>query len=243
MTSVRTDFAPVISVNGVPFVPAVEGALYWADEKTLVVSDLHFEKGSSFAMRGVMLPPYDTRATLRRLKALIERFRPARVISLGDAFHDAGAEARMDEADAEAIDALVASTDWIWVLGNHDPAPPKRFKGEVAIAKRIGDLVFRHEPTSGAAPGEIAGHLHPCAKIIADGRTQRRRCFASDGERLVMPAFGAYTGGLNVLDEAFAPLLSSVAVWAMGRRGVYPFTERFLAPDPAKPAMLSKRAG
>lgn len=221
-----------MQVNGAVLSPTVEGALFWPDESLLVVSDLHFEKGSSFAERGVMLPPYDTRATLKKLAAVVERLKPARVLSLGDAFHDRRAEGRMDEADADTLERLIGAAEWIWVLGNHDPAPPRRFGGEVALAKRIGPLIFRHEPTAGAAPGEVAGHLHPCARVVTESRIQRRRCFATDGERLVMPAFGAYTGGLNVLDAAFANVFAAPAAWVIGRRLVYPIANRLLVEDP-----------
>ncbi|MGE0409962.1 MAG: ligase-associated DNA damage response endonuclease PdeM [Amphiplicatus sp.] len=221
-------------VSGVSLIPTPEGALWWPEEKTLVVADLHFEKGSSFAARGVLIPPYDTRSTLRRLAALTTRLRPARVISLGDAFHDRGAETRMDEADAARLAALIAGVEWIWALGNHDPAPPTRFKGEVVAAKRLGPLIFRHEPTAGASPGEIAGHLHPCARVRTESRVQRRRCFATDGARLVLPAFGAYAGGLNVLDEAFANILPTPTVWALGRREVYAIAARRLIAEPAR---------
>lgn len=225
-----------IDVNGARLLPTPEGALWWADEETIVVSDLHFEKGSSFAKRGVMLPPYDTRATLGRLAAVIAKIKPARVISLGDAFHDGGAEARMEEADAALLKTLVEDRDWIWVLGNHDPAPPRRFAGDVVAAKRIGTLVFRHEPTTGAAAGEIAGHLHPCARVRTETRIQRRRCFATDGARLVMPAFGAYAGGLNVLDDAFANIFRAPTVWVLGKSRAYPIAPRLLVEDPP-PAM------
>lgn len=221
-----------MEVFGAVLIPTVEGALFWPDESLLIVSDLHFEKGSAFAERGVMLPPYDTRATLKKLASVIDRLKPARIISLGDAFHDRRAEARMDEADAAALERLVAAVEWIWVLGNHDPAPPKRFGGEVAIAKRIGPLIFRHEPTEDDAPGEIAGHLHPCARVITESRIQRRRCFATDGARLVMPAFGAYTGGLNLLDIAFAKIFAEPSAWVIGRRLVYPIANRLLVEDP-----------
>lgn len=229
-------------MNGATLTPTPSGALWWREEETLIVADLHFEKGSAFAERGVLLPPYDTRATLSRLAAIIRQFEPRRVISLGDAFHDRSAEGRMDEADAAALEALMARRHWVWVLGNHDPAPPKQFAGEVVAAKRIGRLVFRHEPTAGESPGELAGHLHPCARVVSDGRTLRRRCFASDGMRMVLPAFGAYAGGLNVLDEAFAPLFGPVTAWVMGRSAVYPVGAARLAPDPP-PAARMARAG
>ncbi len=218
--------------------PDLLGALFWPARRALIVSDLHFEKGSSFAARGVMLPPYDTRATLKRLAALVRRYDPALVISLGDAFHDPHAEARMDEDDAAMLEALMRGRDWLWVLGNHDPEPPARFAARTEIETTIGALTFRHEPRAGAAPGEIAGHLHPCARVASEGRLLRRRCFAAGGDaekgaRLVMPAMGAYAGGLNVLDDAYAPLFSAPTAWVMGARGVYPIAHDRLAPDVA----------
>ena len=225
-----------ISINGESLTPDPMGALYWAARETLIVSDLHFEKGSSFARRGVMLPPYDTRTTLMRLEALMRTYSPRRVISLGDAFHDGEAEARIDNDDAARLQALTEAAEWLWILGNHDPTPPARFAGAGAFVAEIGRLVFRHEPVDGAAPGEIAGHLHPCARVLSEGRALRRRCFASAGvgpraSRLVMPAMGAFTGGLNVLDDAFAKIAPHPVAWVMGREGVYPVAAENLAPD------------
>lgn len=226
----------VISLCGESLTPDVLGALYWAREETLIVSDLHLEKGSSFAARDIMLPPYDTRTTLMRLGKLMERHKPARVISLGDAFHDGEAETRMEEGDAASLEDLVRQTEWIWILGNHDPEPPARFAGPTHEELRLGSLVFRHEPIAGPAPGEISGHLHPCARVASEGRVLRRRCFAAGEDRLVMPAMGAYTGGLNVLDEAFGPLFSSLTAWVLGGEGVYPIGMENLVPDPVMTA-------
>ncbi len=234
-----------IKINGEALVPLPMGAAYWPAREALLVADLHFEKGSSFARRGVMLPPYDTRTTLKRLAALCREHRPAVVISLGDAFHDRGAEARMDDEDAERLANLVAAHDWLWILGNHDPAPPKRFAGRVERAARIGGLFLTHEPEATCEPGEVAGHLHPCARVMTGSKTLRRRCFVGDGRRLVLPAFGAYTGGLNVLDEAFAPLFAARTAWVMGTDGVYLFTEEALAPEArgAKIPVRRRRVG
>ncbi len=222
---------PAIPLNGEMLTPDPLGGAYWAREETLIVSDLHFEKGSGFAARGALLPPYDTRTTLMRLEALLRRYKPKRVISLGDAFHDDEAEARFDEDDAARLEALTRAADWLWVLGNHDPEPPARFAGAAEQEASVGALIFRHEPAEGPAPGEIAGHLHPCARVITEGRVLRRRCFGGDGARLVMPAMGAFTGGLNVLDEAFANVLPDPTAWVMGRDGVYPVNGANLAPD------------
>ena len=196
-----------------------EGALWIASARTLIVSDLHLEKGSSFARDGQMLPPYDTHATLARVAALMDRLEPEIVVSLGDSFHDGGGPARMAARDRELLAGLIARCDWIWIEGNHDSKCAETIGGVARATVQIGALMLRHEPTSGAAPGEIAGHLHPCATVAGRGRSVRRRCFAFDGARLVMPAFGAYTGGLNICDEAFEPLFPDGATaFVLGRR-------------------------
>lgn len=211
-----------------------EGALWIASARLLVVSDLHLEKGSSFATRGQMLPPYDTRATLQRLAVLIARLEPDTVVSLGDSFHDHDGPARMDAADAAMLRAMTEAADWVWIEGNHDPEAPTWLGGRAMESIAFGDLVLRHEPKAGAAPGEIAGHLHPCAKVAARGRSVRARCFATDGARVVMPAFGAYTGGLNVRDAAFAPLFPDGCVALMlGRTRVYAAPSSRQTPDGA----------
>lgn len=208
------------------------GAIWWADEQMLVVSDLHLEKGSAFAARGAPLPPYDTRATLARLETLVERLRPQCVLALGDSFHDAGLDERMGSADRATLALLVASVSaWVWIAGNHDPTPPRRLGGAAAEELSLGGLTFRHEPTG--APGEVAGHLHPCGRVARRGRMLRRRCFASDGARLVAPAFGAFAGGLNLCDPAFAPAFPEAPPTAhmLGRDRVWPVDFGQLLPD------------
>ena len=196
-----------VTVVDVAFVADLSGALFWEEQGLLVVSDLHLEKGSSFATRGVLLPPFDTAATLGRLAAVIARHDPRMVIALGDSFHDRDAHGRLSAPDRDAIAALQARRDWIWISGNHDPALTPDLGGVVAHEVAIGRIAFRHEPTG--AVGEIAGHLHPKARVSTRGRSMERRCFASDGERAVMPAFGAFTGGLSIRDEAFAKIFQS----------------------------------
>jgi DNA ligase-associated metallophosphoesterase len=196
-----------VSVAGLTMLADLTGALFWEEQRLLVVSDLHLEKGSSFATRGVLLPPYDTAATLSRLTSVITRHNPRMVIALGDSFHDRTAHARLATPDRNAITALQAGRDWIWISGNHDPALPPDLGGMVATEVAIGRIEFRHEPTGRI--GEIAGHLHPKARVPTRGRTMERRCFASDGERAVMPAFGAYAGGLSIRDAAFAKLFGT----------------------------------
>jgi DNA ligase-associated metallophosphoesterase len=196
-----------VTIAGVTLVADLSGAFFWESERLLVVSDLHLEKGSSFAARGVLLPPYDTAATLLRLGAVIARHDPCTVIALGDSFHDRDAHARLSASDREAISGLQIRRDWIWICGNHDPALPSDLGGVIASEVAIGPIAFRHEPTGAA--GEIAGHLHPKARVTTRGRTMERRCFASDGARAVMPAFGAYTGGLSIRDAAFARIFQT----------------------------------
>ena len=211
--------------------PLAQGGLWWENERVLVVSDLHLEKGSAFAERGQMLPPYDTAATLNIVEQLCRQFAPDIVISLGDSFHDRSAELRLSDVDTSRIQALTSAYDWVWVEGNHDPDPPEYLGGRASKALEIGSLVFRHEPTG--ARGEVAGHLHPVARIGSkSGRTVRRRCFVTDGSQLIMPAIGAFTGGLNVLDEAFAPVFpEGFLSFAMGPSRVYSLDTKNLLPD------------
>jgi uncharacterized protein len=201
-----------IDVADVTLVADLSGALFWEDQNLLVVSDLHLEKGSSFATRGVLLPPYDTAATLGRLAGVIARHDPRMVIALGDSFHDRDAHDRLSATDRDAIAAFQEGRDWIWISGNHDPALPSDPGGVVAHEVAIGPIAFRHEPTG--ASGEIAGHLHPKARVSTRGRSMERRCFACDGERAVMPAFGAYTGGLSIRDAAFSKLFQTAGLMA-----------------------------
>ncbi len=182
------------------------GAMWLRAERTLVVADLHLEKGSSYAMRGQMLPPYDTRETLDRLEAEVAGTGAETVILLGDTFHDRKSEARLASDDAARLRVLATSRRLIWVIGNHDADGPQGLPGEAADELSLCGLTLRHEPQAGHQPGEVAGHLHPAARVKAPRGVVRRRCFVTDGERAILPAFGAYAGGLNVRDQAFAGL-------------------------------------
>lgn len=197
-----------VTISDVTFIADVSGALFWQEQRLLVVSDLHLEKGSSYARRGVLLPPYDTVATLSRLAAVIARHDPRMVIALGDSFHDSEAHERLAATDRDTLAAMQARRDWIWISGNHDPSLPPDLGGTVANEVAIGPIIFRHEPTGAA--GEIAGHLHPKARVPTRGRSIERRCFVSDGERAVMPAFGAYAGGLSIRDVAFTKIFGAL---------------------------------
>ncbi len=210
-----------LRIGSVDLLADISGALYWREYRLLVVSDLHLEKGSSFAMRGMMLPPFDTIATLGRLGAAITRYNPRRVIALGDSFHDAKAHMRLSPDNREILASLQAGREWIWISGNHDPELPDDLGGDVLSEVSEGALTFRHEPTG--ADGEIAGHLHPKARVSARGRAVERRCFVSDGLSAVLPAFGTYTGGLNIRDTAFSRLFRAADVLAhvMGDRRIH----------------------
>jgi hypothetical protein len=220
-------------VAGAALLADPAGALYWPDEQLLVVADLHLEKGSAFARRGVLLPPYDTAATLARLARLIERYAPRVLIALGDSFHDGHGPSRMSAADRAALKAFQHSRDWIWIAGNHDPDLPDGLGGRFADVLAFGPLTFRHEPSVNAANGEIAGHLHPVARVARRGRAVSRRCFAGDGRRLVMPAFGAYAGGLNVRDRAIFSLFGSLAFTAhmLGAQRLFAVAAERCLPD------------
>ena len=185
------------------------GALWLEDARALVVADLHFEKGSAFAARGQLLPPYDTAETLRRLCAEVAATDPKVVIFLGDTLHDGKAETRISPDDEATLNALARGRTLIWIVGNHDADGPARLPGDIAAEVAIGGLTLRHEPRRGADHGWAAGHLHPCARVAGKGGSVRRRCFVTDGARIVLPAFGAFTGSLNVRNEAFAGLFAT----------------------------------
>lgn len=218
------------------------GALHLRDERMLVVADLHLEKGSSFARHGIFLPPYDTRATLDLLAEVIADHAPRVVVALGDSFHDDGGGGRLTADDRARLAALQAGRQWIWIAGNHDPSPPVGVGGEVMADIRLGAVAFRHIPGSasedeGIAGFEVAGHLHPVAKVAARGGVVRRRCFALGPSRCVLPAFGAYAGGLNVRDAAFAPLFpDGLTAHVLGRRTFAIAGQQLLPDETATPA-------
>lgn len=208
------------------------GVLFFPDLDLLAVSDLHLEKGSSLARRGSLLPPYDTMATLLRLQEAIGHYRPRIVVSLGDSFHDGGGAGRLHPSFRERLEGLMAGRDWFWISGNHDPDAPADLPGETVRELAVGSISFRHEPSRARVEGEIAGHLHPCARIVQRGRSVRRRCFAGDGGRMIMPAFGAYTGSLNVLDRAYAGLFraETLVAYMLGAGRVFAMPGAVLRP-------------
>ncbi|MCL4709778.1 MAG: ligase-associated DNA damage response endonuclease PdeM [Pseudorhodoplanes sp.] len=228
-----TPEAGAIVLGGQAFVGDADGALYWPHERLLVVSDLHLEKASSFARRGVFLPPYDTATTLARLADVVRRYVPRAVIALGDSFHDDDAPQRLNGPDRDALLSLQQGRDWIWISGNHDPDPAIGIGGIFRDSVVFGSLTFRHEPAAACDGGEVAGHLHPVARVRARGRSVSRKCFACDGQRLIMPAFGVLTGGLNVRDRAFAAVFSALDFTAhmLGRSRLYAIAASRCLPD------------
>jgi DNA ligase-associated metallophosphoesterase len=199
----------------------------------LIVADLHLEKGSSFATKGQMLPPYDTHDTLLKLAETMDRYDVETVIALGDSLHDTDAVERISEKDLNALHILQEDRLWIWITGNHDPHISQRLGGRPLPELEIEGLTLRHQPRPGHVTHEIAGHFHPAAKISLHGTTLRRRCFVGNGKRLILPAFGAFTGGLNVLDDAYLQIFGhdGLSVWMLGHEGIYPIATRQLVGD------------
>ncbi len=229
--NLETGGSNVVALAGISIFADPDGAIYWPKQGLLAVADLHLEKGSSFAARGMLLPPYDTAATLARLARLIMHYAPRCVIALGDSFHDGGGPARLSEGDRDALRVMQRGRDWIWITGNHDPEPADGVGGTFADSLALDPLTFRHLPSG--APGEVSGHLHPMARISHRGRAVSRRCFAADKMRMVMPAFGAFTGGLNVRGAAFSDVFGTLAFTAhlLGEGRLYSFAAKRCLPD------------
>lgn len=233
-----------------------EGALFLPDHRALVIADLHLEKGTSRRERGVLLPPYDTQETLARVQHLVARIQPETVIALGDSFHDRSALNRLTPESVVVLDDLAARVALIWVTGNHDPLTNGpltngAMPGSVVDECRLGTLTLRHVPMPEITPGavEIAGHLHPKIRLRVAGHAMSRRCFVTGERRVLMPAFGSYTGGLDVTMPAIRDLYRDLPeVWALGRQRLYrlgkPVWQAPTARAPESPRSLSgKRLG
>lgn len=218
-----------IELGGLDLLPDLAGALYIPDFEALLVADLHLEKASSLARRGVHLPPYDTRATLEHLSFSLAAARPKRLILLGDSFHDDEAHLRIDPADTVELARLTRGIDIIWLAGNHDPSPPQSLGGTYADEIALGPITLRHIPAALAGDEiEIAGHLHPAAALEQRGRSLRRKCFAGHDRRLVMPAYGSFTGGLSVSAAPFQAIFpdGEFDVWMIGGKAIHRFPAR-----------------
>lgn len=220
----RARACAALKINGVSAICDPSGGLYLPDHRLLVVSDLHLEKGAAFARRGQMLPPYDTLETLKVLSALIDHYQPQTVISLGDNFHDRRGSEFMADDIRTALNSMIEGREWIWINGNHDPDGIYGLGGISADEFQVDGLIFRHEPSRVQVAGEIAGHLHPCAVVRRQGASVRSACFASDGKRLLMPAFGTMSGGLDLRHKAFRGLFmqSQLITYILGKERVYP---------------------
>jgi DNA ligase-associated metallophosphoesterase len=219
---------PILRFAGHNFEPLPSGGLYWHSQETLLVADLHFEKMASFARRGQMLPPYDTGMTLARLEADLRRTGAKRLISLGDSFHRADASKLLGNADRMRLDTLTDMVECIWLSGNHDPAP-HAIGGTCLPELMLAGLTLSHEPQRGAS-GLVAGHLHPAAHLYIEGRTTRRPCFVHDNRLLILPAYGASTGSLNILSPAFVGLFHwpALEVTMLGKDRTYPVSPKRL---------------
>jgi DNA ligase-associated metallophosphoesterase len=215
-----------ITLNGLDFIPDLSGALFVPEFKTLLIADLHLEKASNMAKRGVHLPPYDTRASLAQLQAVIAQAQPEQLIFLGDSFHDDEARDRIAETDLASLRALSMGVATIWITGNHDPHPPTDVGGRIANEVVLGGVTLRHEPKKlEPEEFEIAGHLHPGSAVSQRGKSIHCKCFIADGRRLVMPAFGSFTGGLSISSPSFKNLFleKNFHVWMLSQRAIYKF--------------------
>jgi hypothetical protein len=213
---------------GHSFEPLLSGALFWRAESMLLVADLHLEKFSSYARTGQMLPPYDTGLTLKRLERDLEATGAERVVSLGDSFHRNEGTTTLLDADRLRLMALLGKSHWTWLSGNHDPAPHALGGVCVGHLEHRG-LTLIHEPRRGTR-GMVAGHLHPAATVVSNGHATRRPCFVHDTSLLLLPAYGAGTGSMNILGPAFHGLFDyeALEVTMLGRNRLYPVSTKRL---------------
>lgn len=208
------------SALGLTLLPS--GAAWWPAEQTLVLADLHLEKGSSRAAQGLWLPPYDTAHTLARIQALIDTHQPAHVLCLGDAFEDRHAWHRMQEADRHTLATLARRAVWTWISGNHDPLSPDPSLGRFVPAVQKGGLTFSHQPASGDGP-RVFAHFHPKTTVTLRGKRLSGPCFLAGERDLLLPAFGTYTGGLDRQDPAIQSVLRGPArTWLIHKDRLYP---------------------
>jgi len=203
-------------------VPRPSGALHWPTRRLLAIGDLHLGRSERTAREGgALLPPYESLDTLARLEAEVEALKPRIVICLGDSFDDLGAAEGLAEEVRARIERLAAGRRWIWVAGNHDPGPVE-LPGTHLAEVGLGPVAFRHiaeaERPPGPGEGEVSAHFHPRASLSRRGQRMRRRCFLADEQRVILPAFGTYTGGLDARHPAFDALLSAGArAYLIGR--------------------------
>ena len=188
-----------------------QGAVFWPARRALLVADLHLEKASWFALKGQMLPPYDSMATLADLEALVAACGADEIWCLGDSFHDGEGCDRLPAAARDTLTGLTARTRWTWITGNHDPVIADRCGGELLEEALVDGLVLRHEAAPDEPRPELSGHFHPKLRLTVRGRPVARRCFVGTASKLILPAFGALTGGLDATHPAIARAVGRAA--------------------------------
>lgn len=203
------------------FILEPSGLLLWPAQKIAIVSDLHLEKGSFFAAKGQLLPPHDSEQTLKKLYKALEFSGVQKVVFLGDSFHDNAGYARLNNKTRQVFEHILQTYQSIWIKGNHDDQFfPKNI--DVYDELKIDQIMFRHEADANSTDFEISGHYHPKASVKLSGRKINKPCFVQSDQRVIMPAYGAYTGGLNIDDEVFLPFLSeSYTIHLLGKNNIY----------------------
>ena len=210
------------SFSGHELVALPQAALFWPARKALLVADLHFEKASWYARFGQMLPPYDSEATLADLEALVAATDARELWCLGDSFHDSAGSERLSSIARSKLEALTAQLDWTWITGNHDMALNRSHGGAIIKETEIDGLMLRHEADPKDPRPELSGHYHPKLRIRLRGKGISRRCFVATERKLVLPAFGALTGGL---DAGHAEIIRAVGP---GAQALVPVNDRLL---------------
>lgn len=210
-------------IAGMTAILDMSGALFLREANMVIVADMHLEKATSGARRGLFLPPYDSKVTLALLTETVAKYAPSKIVFLGDSFHDAHAPSRLAEDSHAMLQTLSTASELIWITGNHDPDIPSSIAAVCLSELSFAGLHFTHIPQHTASTPQISGHLHPVVTVQGRGRTLRRRCFASDGTRMILPAFGAFTGGLNIKEKAFDGLFArkQLVTHVIGDQGIY----------------------
>lgn len=210
------------SFAGETFVASPEGALHWPAQSALLVADLHLEKASWFARLGQFLPPYDSVATLTAVTELVQATGAARLYCLGDSFHDRFGCDRLPDQARELLSAMTAKLDWVWILGNHDPSFADHCGGRLVEELEVAGIILRHEADPGDQRPEMSGHFHPKLRVNLRGRHVSRRCFVASSTKLILPAFGSLTGGL---DASHPEIVKNVGI---GASALVPLPDRML---------------
>jgi DNA ligase-associated metallophosphoesterase len=186
-----------LSFAGETFLASAAGTLFWKEQQALLVADLHLEKASWFARLGQLLPPYDSHATLTALADEVDKTGAARLFCLGDSFHDRFGCDRLPAASRVLLEQLTGRLDWTWIVGNHDPGFADHCGGTIIEEAEVGGILLRHEARADERRPEISGHFHPKLRLSLNGRSISRRCFVASERKLILPAFGSLTGGLD----------------------------------------------